>query len=114
MQKLPDPVLHALARAMGPATVIVTLGERGCLVSQADGYFCVPAFKGIRVVDTTGAGDAFVGGFAAGLVRFDGDMRRAAHFANAVAALSVTKAGTAPSMPSAPAIARFLKRHPAI
>jgi ribokinase len=106
---MPPRAMHAIARAMGPAAVIVTLGARGCLVSQLDGYFCLPAFGAIRVVDTTGAGDAFVGGFAAGWVRF-GDIRRAAQYATAVAALSVTKAGTAPSMPRKTEVARFLRR----
>lgn len=101
--------LHQLCRAFRVPTVIVTLGARGCLVSQAAGFTAVPACKGIKVVDTTGAGDAFCGGFAAGLVKFSGDTVAAARFGNAVAALSVTKIGTAPAMPRAAAIARFLR-----
>jgi hypothetical protein len=50
-----------------------------------------------------------VGGFAAGWVRSDGDVVAAASHGNAVAALSVTKPGTAPSMPSAREVAAFLK-----
>jgi ribokinase len=90
-------------------TVIVTLGSKGAFVSQADGGTLIPSHK-VNVVDTTGAGDAFCGGFAAGLVKFAGDILAAAHFGNAVAALSVTKFGTAPSMPTAREIARFLRR----
>jgi bifunctional ADP-heptose synthase (sugar kinase/adenylyltransferase) len=59
-------------------------------------------------VDTTGAGDAFVGGFAAGWVRSGGDVVAGATYGNAVAALSVTKPGTAPSMPWARDVAAFL------
>ena len=70
----------------------------------------IPGHTGLRVIDTTGAGDAFVGGFAAGFVRFRGDMVAAARHGNAVAALSVTKFGTAPSMPMAAEVARFLRR----
>jgi ribokinase len=102
--------LHRHCRALGVPTVIVTLGRRGCLVSLADGTcVAIPGHAGLKVVDTTGAGDAFVGGFAAGFVRFRGDIVAAARHGNAVAALSVTKFGTAPSMPSAAEIARFLR-----
>ncbi len=109
LKKVSEDDLHALCRKIGVPTVIVTLGSRGCFVSDRNGCLFIPAYKGIEVVDTTGAGDAFVGGFAAGLVKFDGEVAAAAHFGNAVAALSVTQFGTAPSMPRAPEIARFLK-----
>lgn len=100
--------LHALCRGLGVPVVILTLGASGCFVSQADGFSLLPAHD-VKVVDTTGAGDAFVGGLAAGLVKFDGDILAAARFGNAVAALSVTKFGTAPSMPRAAEIAKFLR-----
>jgi ribokinase len=103
--------LHRLCRAVRVPAVIVTLGRRGCFVSLADGTFAlIPGHSGLNVIDTTGAGDAFVGGFAAGFVRFKGDMVAAARHGNAVAALSVTKFGTAPSMPRAEEIALFLER----
>jgi ribokinase len=101
--------LHALCRRLGPPVVVLTLGARGCLVSQQSGYTALPAHA-VNVIDTTGAGDAFVGGFAAGLVRHGGDPVAAARLGNAVAALSVTKPGTAPAMPKASEIARFLRR----
>ena len=101
--------LHRLCRAVGVPTVIVTLGKRGCLVSQHRGPTFIPGRPGLKVVDTTGAGDAFVGGFAAGLVRFAGDCVAAARHGNTVAALSVTKFGTAPAMPTKREIARFLR-----
>ena len=100
--------VHRAARSLGVPTVIVTLGRAGCLVSTASGWETLPGHR-VRTVDTTGAGDAFVGGFAAGLVRFRGDLIRAARFGNATAALSVTRAGTAPSMPRRGEIDRFLR-----
>lgn len=106
---LPRKTFHALCRKLGVPTVIVTLGARGCFVSQCDRYTLLRAHR-VKAVDTTGAGDAFAGGFAAGLVKFDGDQLAAARFANAVAALSVTKFGTAPSMPTTREIARFIGR----
>jgi ribokinase len=101
--------LHRLCRGFGVATVIVTLGARGCLVSEALGFTAIRGHTNLRIVDTTGAGDAFVGGFAAGLVRFGGDRTAAARYGNAVAALSVTRPGTAPAMPMKGEIDRFLR-----
>jgi ribokinase len=95
---LPPGELDALCRRLGPPTVIVTLGEAGAHVSEADGFRRVEPVRDIEVVDTTGAGDAFVGAFAAGLARFAGDTARAVAFANRAAALSVTRKGTAPAM----------------
>ena len=100
--------LHRLCRTLGVPTVIVTLGGRGCLVSEPAGFTAIPACTGLTVVDTTGAGDAFVGGFVAGLVESGGNRVAAARHGNAVAALSVTKFGTAPSMPTKAEIERFL------
>lgn len=101
--------LHGLARRLGVPTVIITLGQRGCLVSTAQDFTTIPAYS-VNAVDTTGAGDAFVGGFAAGWMRSGGDLIAAARFGNAVAALSVTKFGTAPSMPRQADVDRFLRR----
>ncbi len=98
--------LHKLCRRLGPPTVIVTLGARGCLISEPTGYQALSAHK-VSAVDTTGAGDAFVGGFAAGLVLHSRDCQAAARLGQVVAALSVTKPGTAPSMPTATEIDAF-------
>ncbi len=103
--------LHTLCRTFGVPTVIVTLGGKGCFVSQADGHARIAAYR-VQAVDTTGAGDAFVGGFAAGLVKFVGDRLAAARFGNAVAALSVTRRGAAPAMPHPKEISRLLRKRP--
>lgn len=93
--------LHTLCRRLNVETIIVTLGARGCFISRAAGHFLVPAMRGIRAVDTTGAGDAFVGAFAAALAELGSEqMEVAARFANAAAGISVTRAGTAPAMAS--------------
>ena len=91
--------LDGLRQKLGLKTLIITLGGRGSLVCENSVYETVPILKNINAIDTTGAGDAFVGGFAAGLLRYAGDTVKAAIFGNAVAGLSVTKPGTAPSMP---------------
>lgn len=90
--------LHALCRRFGGLTLVVTLGSRGCFVSTPEGFEHLPAVAGIVPVDTTGAGDAFVGALAAALAESPGDLSRAARFANVAAALSVTRPGTAPAM----------------
>jgi ribokinase len=100
--------VHEIGRRLGVPTIIVTMGRKGCLVSTERGWTAIAGHR-VRAVDTTGAGDAFVGGFAAGLVRYGGDLPMAARFGNAAAALSVTRPGTAPSMPRRREIDRLLR-----
>ncbi len=79
--------------------VIITMGEQGALAWDSHEATIVPPFSAGPVLDTTGAGDAFNGGFATALA--DGaSLAEALRFATATAALSVTKIGTAASMPS--------------
>jgi len=88
---------------------IITLGGEGALVRDADGLRHIPAIHAGPVVDTTGAGDAFNGGFACALAEglaLDDALR----FATAVAALSVTKPGTAASMPARAEVEALLAR----
>lgn len=99
--------LHRHCRVLGVPTVIVTLGAAGCFVSTSDSHRRIPAHAGVRVVDTVGAGDAFVGALAAGLCR-DSGLPAAVDYAMATAALSVTKAGAAPAMPHEREIEAFL------
>lgn len=89
----------AALQARGARDVIVTLGERGALVC-AHGHppALVPAFEAGPVVETTGAGDAFCGGLAAALAG-GRTLLDAARFGCAAAGISVTRCGTAPSMP---------------
>lgn len=84
--------------ALGVGTAIITLGGQGVLFKDANGAELIPAVDAGPVADTTGAGDAFNGGFSVGLA--EGlDPRDAARFGCAVAGLSVTRVGTSPSMP---------------
>ena len=83
----------------GVGTALITLGEQGALLHNAEQSVHIPAVIAGDVVETTGAGDAFNGGFAAALAQKQSPVD-AAHFASAVAGLSVTRAGTAPSMPT--------------
>lgn len=76
---------------MGPSLVAITMGTDGCLIASAKEKAHVPAFK-VDVVDTTGAGDAFMGGLSYGLLQ-GWDAKRAGFFANACAALCCMKVG---------------------
>jgi ribokinase len=97
-----------LARGVAKAA-IVTLGENGCLWFDGAAALHVPALNAGPVVETTGAGDAFNGGFAVALA--EGMAPEAAlRFANATAAISVTRPGTAPSMPSRAEIEALLAK----
>ena len=78
-------------------TLIQTMGAAGARWATQDGSGQVPAFE-VEVLDTTGAGDAFNGGLAVALAEGQA-LEEALRFANAVAALSVTRPGTAPAMP---------------
>ena len=101
----------AVARVLrdrGVRNVVVTLGPRGVFVSGEGHESLVPAFDAGPVIDTTGAGDAFTGGFVAALTQGEG-LWEAARFGCAVAALSVTRAGTTPSMPSRRDVDAYLK-----
>ncbi len=76
---------------LGPKIVAITQGEDGCLIASKEKRVQVPAFR-VNVVDTTGAGDAFMGGLSYGLLQ-DWDLERVGVFANACAALCCTKVG---------------------
>lgn len=105
-----DARLHAWCRALLPrGTVVVTLGAAGCFVSHPDadargdasGAYRVPA-PPARVVDTTGAGDAFNGALCSSLARVPGvPFRTHVEFATHYAARSTEAAGAALAMPRA-------------
>lgn len=95
--------------AKGVGTVIVTLGEGGALLHSATQSVHVPAFHCGRVVETAGAGDGFTGGFAAALARGE-DAVSAMRFGCALAGISVTRAGTAPSMPTVGEVNQILSQ----
>jgi sugar/nucleoside kinase (ribokinase family) len=77
--------------ALGPKVVALTMGAEGCLIASAGSTAHVPAFK-VKVVDSTGAGDAFMGGLSYGLLQ-GWEHERVGLFANACAALCCTKVG---------------------
>jgi ribokinase len=92
----------------GVGTALITLGGQGSLLHTSDKSLHIPVFNAGPVVDTTGAGDAFNGGFAAALARGE-TPESAGRFGSATAGISVTRPGTAPSMPTREETERLLR-----
>jgi ribokinase len=103
-----EAAIVGACRRLGPATVIATLGGRGLVMVSPDGVTNLPAHKA-KVVDTTGAGDCFVGALAARLAA-GAELLEAVRYANAAAACSVERLGATPSMPTPKEVARRLSR----
>lgn len=94
--------------AMGANNALITLGARGALLHNGHGSTLIPSFNAGKVVETAGAGDAFVGAFAAGLAEGMAPAA-AARFGCAAAGISVTRPGTAPAMPTRAEIEALLR-----
>jgi ribokinase len=93
--------------AAGLDAVVVTLGARGAQIVRADGRVHAQQPFLVTPVDTTGAGDAFCGTFAARLARGD-DIDDAVRWAAAAGALATTVPGAVPSLPTEDAVAALL------
>ncbi len=93
-------------RALGPRAVIVKLGEQGCLYSDGETEFAAAGFP-VQAVDTTAAGDTFNAALGTALCE-NMPMREALRFANAAAAISVTRIGAQSSAPSRDEVDAFL------
>ena len=95
--------------ARGAGAVIITMGGQGALYHDGKRSLHVPPMKAGEVLDTTGAGDAFNGGFSVALAEGK-SIAEALRFATATASISVTRMGTAASMPSRAEIEELLNK----
>ena len=102
------PALAAALLKLGPAAVILKLGDRGCFYSDGQTALHQQAFK-VPAVDTTAAGDTFNGALAVALAQ-NPDIKQALRFASAAAALSVTRVGAQASIPELSEIEYFTSR----
>jgi ribokinase len=91
----------------GVEIVLLTMGARGAYIATAEFKELIPGFK-VKAVDATAAGDVFNGALAVAIAE-NKPIREAVSFANAAAALSVTKLGAQPSAPTKEEIDKFLK-----
>ena len=104
----PEQAAEAI-RAFGPQTVVITLGADGCyLASEVENTF-IPAYPAEEVVDTTGAGDAFCGGFLTGILR---GMKAsdAARLAQAAATRIIAQVGGHTGAPSIEDIVQLMRQ----
>lgn len=108
----PEGAAEAL-RGLGVGTVAITLEADGCLVNDGGGSRCIPAFREFPVADTTGAGDAFAGGFLAVTVA-GGTTRQACLVGNFAAARVISQPGGRVGTPSVRDLRRFAEEmaHP--
>jgi len=96
-----------ILQKQGPDMVVVTLGDKGCVVLDGADYCEVPGFN-VQVVDTTGAGDVFHGAFIYGLLQ-NWSSKRIAQFANAVAAIKCTGVGGRAAIPTYTVTEKFIE-----
>ncbi len=108
IRDLKDAEKAARKLAQRVPSVVLTLGAKGLIVASGTSLQFLPAFK-VKAVDTTAAGDVFNGALAVALAEGK-PLARAARFASAAAALSVTRWGAQPSAPRRAEIERFLRR----
>jgi ribokinase len=100
-----EELAHGLIQR-GARSVVITLGGAGALIADLRGVETVPAYP-VDVVDTTGAGDAFVGAVAAELAR-GVSLRESVQFATAMSALAVQTKGAQPSYVDRALVERFI------
>jgi sulfofructose kinase len=97
-------------RRLNDGLLVITLGEEGSVALDGDMFHVAPAFK-VKVVDATGAGDVFRAGFIYGLLQKSNVADRL-RFANAAAALSCTRLGAIPAVPSLAEVQELLASQP--
>ena len=104
----PGRALEVMARDSGASVVCVTLGAEGSLARCGGREIRTPPFQ-VDCVDSTGAGDAFRGAFAAGCLAMpDGDIEDVLRYANAAAALNCRALGSRGALPTADEVQQFM------
>lgn len=95
--------------ARGPKCVVITLAEKGAVLATKDTFIHVPGFP-VTPVDTVAAGDAFNGAFALAIAQAL-PLKNVLRIANAVGALTVSREGAIPSLPTKEEVEAFMAKH---
>lgn len=103
LRKIAQKLLHT-----GAKNIVITLGANGLFFRSRDEEIRMKAFR-VKVVDSTAAGDAFMGGFACGLAEGK-TIQEVLEFASAAGSLATTKLGAQPSLPFRKELESFLSR----
>ncbi len=102
-----DSVIEAAKQVrQGSRNLVVTIGDKGAIVLTQTESFTVPGRK-VQAVDTTGAGDCFIGAVASQIAQGN-SLADAIKFANIAASISVTREGAGPSMPTLEEVQKLL------
>lgn len=104
-QEMTEAALYL--QSMGARRIVVTRGEKGAFLLNEHTQASVPAYP-VKAVDTTAAGDSFVAGFAVAKGRGDSDIE-AIEYASKAAAITVTREGAQPSLPTIDEVNHYLK-----
>lgn len=107
----PANIREAIIRlaGLGPKEIIVTLGGNGCLVFTGGKFFSIPSYK-VETVDSTAAGDTFVGAVVTRIGKGK-DILESARWAVAAGALTVTRIGAQSSIPTEKEVDEFLQKY---
>ena len=93
----------------GIPIVIITLGNKGALITTKEYQKVVPTYNIEKIIDTTGAGDTFNGAFSVGYWIKGWDLEKSCRYGNAAASLKIQKLGARTGMPTEKELIRFLK-----
>lgn len=104
----PDAIIEGLLKRCPQSTIVLTLGEKGAFAATTSEQFFMPAIS-LDAVDTTAAGDTFVGYFLECALR-ENDLMQCMKTATAASALAVMKHGAAVSIPAKEAVERYLRK----
>ncbi len=103
-----ETAAHELLEQYGIQIIAIKLGARGCLIVTKNDEILVEGHK-VKVIDTTGAGDAFAAAFTVG-IKERWSLEKSAQFANAAGAITVTRIGARTALPTRTEIDQFLKK----
>ena len=104
-----EKAIRAL-QALGCKDAAITLGKRGCAYTTESGEIAYEGIYSVKVVDTTAAGDSFIGGLCKSLCE-GSTMQDAVAYASAVSSITVSRPGAGVSIPTAEEVTEFLKTH---